>query len=371
MHLSHRIIHGSCQICLLLLLSPQTPAAPHEDAGVSKFPATQQTSRFIKLNESGQMLKNQHLPLQRGSWSCVRDNKTGLVWEIKTANGGLQDRSHVYTWYDPEKAHKFAVVNPSDNTCAVSPCNTEQYIKTLNSEKLCGSSSWRLPEREELRSLIIYDQFRHNGYLDQDFFPNNVKGFYWSATLDHHNPGSAWGIGTTFGFDYSYSYADPGHIRLVNTAPDSKHAVSTIPADSSQRYKPREDGTVLDTSTGTIWSNCQLGQQWDGEKCIGQPGKFSWKVAQQLARGWKQNGQQWDLPDLGTLSTLWLPDSWNPAITLKAFPETRGAAYWTSTAFDADSSRHWVINFYYGENDTLNETATAFARPVLNVSAPK
>jgi hypothetical protein len=30
----------------------------------------------------------------------VRDNVTGLVWEVKTADGGLRDQKWSYTWYD-------------------------------------------------------------------------------------------------------------------------------------------------------------------------------------------------------------------------------------------------------------------------------
>ncbi len=33
------------------------------------------------------------------TWACVQDNVTGLTWEVKTYDGGLQDKDHTYSWY--------------------------------------------------------------------------------------------------------------------------------------------------------------------------------------------------------------------------------------------------------------------------------
>jgi hypothetical protein len=36
------------------------------------------------------------------TWSCVRDNVTGLLWEAKqiAGTGDLHDSTNKYTWYD-------------------------------------------------------------------------------------------------------------------------------------------------------------------------------------------------------------------------------------------------------------------------------
>ena len=31
-------------------------------------------------------------------WACVRDNHTGLVWEVKTDDGGIHDKNNTYRW---------------------------------------------------------------------------------------------------------------------------------------------------------------------------------------------------------------------------------------------------------------------------------
>src|SRR5690606_34936481 len=41
-----------------------------------------------------------------GDWACTRDNVTGLVWEVKTDDGGQRDKDWLYTWY---------YANPADN----------------------------------------------------------------------------------------------------------------------------------------------------------------------------------------------------------------------------------------------------------------
>jgi len=53
---------------------------------------------YTKLDPDGE-----ELPDDAASWSCVRDNFTGLVWEVKVddpSDPGHQD--HTFTWYEPD-----------------------------------------------------------------------------------------------------------------------------------------------------------------------------------------------------------------------------------------------------------------------------
>jgi len=52
---------------------------------------------FTKLDSDGSVL-----PANAVNRSCVRDNVTGLVWEVKSNDGGLRDRSWTYSWYNPD-----------------------------------------------------------------------------------------------------------------------------------------------------------------------------------------------------------------------------------------------------------------------------
>jgi len=33
-------------------------------------------------------------------WSCVLDDKSQLMWEVKVSKKGLQDAQSTYTWFD-------------------------------------------------------------------------------------------------------------------------------------------------------------------------------------------------------------------------------------------------------------------------------
>jgi len=152
---------------------------------------------------------------QTTNWDCVVDQQTALVWEIKTI-AGLHRRDHTYTWYDPNPQTNGGSPGTADGgRCSGSACDTASYVAAVNRVGLCGLHHWRLPTREELRSLVDYQ--RHTPAIDSAVFPNTKAQFYWSSTPDAAAADSAWGIGFTFGYDYSYFKSDLGYIRLVAT----------------------------------------------------------------------------------------------------------------------------------------------------------
>ncbi|MCX8519911.1 MAG: hypothetical protein ORN28_00055, partial [Rhodoferax sp.] len=76
---------------------------------------------------------------------CVKDNKTGLVWEGKPAAVGTRAASNTYTNFDStgttQKSGTTLTQTDLDATT-----NSVGYVKTVNaSPGLCGSMDWRLP----------------------------------------------------------------------------------------------------------------------------------------------------------------------------------------------------------------------------------
>ncbi|MDA3789060.1 MAG: hypothetical protein PF503_11320 [Desulfobacula sp.] len=47
---------------------------------------------YIKLDASGNDLADEAI-----SWTMVRDNITGLIWEVKTDDGSVHDKDNTYT----------------------------------------------------------------------------------------------------------------------------------------------------------------------------------------------------------------------------------------------------------------------------------
>ena len=52
-----------------------------------------QNRSYTKISYDGKKL-----PDNAKSWSCVRDNNSGLVWEVKSTDGGIHDRENIYRW---------------------------------------------------------------------------------------------------------------------------------------------------------------------------------------------------------------------------------------------------------------------------------
>jgi hypothetical protein len=137
---------------------------------------------FTKLDAAGVPLADQTQPYATAPWSCVRDEVTALVWEVKTDDGGLHDKDWTYTWYSSTGIDDGGSPGtPGGGVCAGSGCDTESLVAAVNAAGWCGAADWRLPGREEVRSLVVA---KDGGFLylgDPPFFPN-APGSHWTST---------------------------------------------------------------------------------------------------------------------------------------------------------------------------------------------
>jgi hypothetical protein len=172
---------------------------------------------FTKLDANGNALAAGALV-----WSCVQDNHTGLVWEVKTAATGLHYKFDKYTWYntDADTNGGGEGLADSGDICynyiggdADSFCNTQAFVARVNSQSLCGATNWRLPNKNELSSIV--DFVTLNPAIDRDYFPITNGSWYWSSSpyaSDHYY---AWFVGFNRGgasYDLKSSYE---YVRLV------------------------------------------------------------------------------------------------------------------------------------------------------------
>ena len=172
--------------------------------------------RFVKLNQQGLALTEQKLNYQHAAWSCVLDRKTQLVWEVKSTTDGLHNNANRYTWFNPQNEVNGGFMGYKNRElCQQSACDTWSYIEALNKQSLCSSTRWRLPNREELRSLIRYDIPYPGPTVERQFFPNTLAQYYWTGSPASDDRDSAWGIGFSFGFDYAYFKSHAGYVRAV------------------------------------------------------------------------------------------------------------------------------------------------------------
>jgi len=163
---------------------------------------------FTKLDDSAKPLADQTVKYESSAWNCVRDNVTGLTWEVKTAMQGPRYKANKYTWYDPDPTTNGGGAGTQDSNikcgAALASCNTlayKTYLNTLNSNRgLCGFTDWRVPNREELRSIVDYGAVKKPTedrlvMIDQDFLGPTEDTDHWtsqSARYNGHPDTDAW-----------------------------------------------------------------------------------------------------------------------------------------------------------------------------------
>jgi hypothetical protein len=198
---------------------------------------------FSKLDSSGIALTDQTVAWDAGGsevifsqWSCVKDNVTGLTWEVKNTSG-LQASTYTYTWYNSTNANDggdhgigdtgvgtttgyeltAGAQAGSDNCLTSSRCDTEKYVADVNASNssagICGATDWRLPTKHELNSIVKNSTI--NPVIDAIYFPNTQSNYYWSSSPYAGNNYSAWYV---YFYNGSVSYSDKdgsGYVRLV------------------------------------------------------------------------------------------------------------------------------------------------------------
>ena len=172
---------------------------------------------FTKIGANGEELSS-----NATEWSCVKDNVTGLMWEIKRLDGGLHDSTWTYTWYNNNSAQNggSAGYKNTDTQAAcgddASVCDTDSFVTMVNQAGLCGKTDWRLPTTTELHSLWLYGNFDIG--IDQSYFPYMSSGHYWTNDTMSSNTDYAYVLGIT-DKQISYGYKASGYsVMLVRPA---------------------------------------------------------------------------------------------------------------------------------------------------------
>ncbi len=173
---------------------------------------------YTKLDAEGH-----DLPASASTWSCVRDNVTGLVWEKKTNDGGIHDKDNLYRWggvtaLGRDHADKEGIYYDDWNT----------LVDGSNSHNFCGFNDWRVPNRHELRSIVNLGggNVTLEGVsvkIDTDYFPNVTDSTYrfpaavWSSSPAAVRDGGAWYIYFGSGRTSIYATRDSYSVRLVRS----------------------------------------------------------------------------------------------------------------------------------------------------------
>jgi hypothetical protein len=299
---------------------------------------------YTKLDGSGNALAS-----TATEWIMVRDNVTGLIWEMKNGKDGIKnynnprDADNTYTWYDSNPATNGGYAGTSGNGT-----DTEDFIKALNDVHYGGYSDWRIPSVKELASIVNHSLLYPGPTIDSGYFPNTQGWYYWSSTTDVSSAANAWGVSFIDGYDGSNVKSSSGYVRAVRGGRGSLDDASV----AAGSYTVNGDGTVTDAFTGLMWQQA------------GSSNTMSWENAlaysESLATG---DFTDWRLPTIKELRSLVDYTHDNPSINTKYFPNT-SPFYWSSTTYEIDPGLSRGVDFLYGSSSISHKAYIYYARAV-------
>ena len=256
---------------------------------------------YTKLDAQGD-----ELPDDAEEWAMVRDNVTGLIWEVKTTDGSIHDKENTCPWTDFSDGQN-------------------EFTAELNAMGFGGFSDWRIPTIRELVSIVDYDQF--NPAINTSYFPNIVSTSYSSSTPAASVQGGflPWHCGFISG-NFSHLFASNHYIRGVRGG-----------AEAIANFVDNGNGTITDKSKGLIWQKETPDSTMD------------WNASITYCENMTLAGyDDWRLPTIKELNSIVDYGQFNPAINSEIFPYTASDKYWSSTTYIFENNKAWAINFEYG-----------------------
>jgi len=331
-------------------------------AGTINLPKTGQTKCYDESGESEVEISctgtGQDGEIQAGvAWpeprftdngdGTMTDNLTGLMW---TKNANLPNGT----------------------------MNWNQAIDFCNNLTLGGYTDWRLPNVNELESLINADEANSATWLASQGFANVQASYYWSSTTSAYDSDLAWFVrmwyGNVSGNSKSFSsyYVWPVRSEQQNAPAQiwkTGQKTSYYDGDDGDlergvtwpapRFADHGNGTVTDNLTSLMWTkNANLGgyKTWQGALDY----VASLNVSHYLGYS------DWRLPNRKELFSLIDHSLYNPALPVDhPFTIVQTYNYWSSTTYDYNPDLAWSVHMWYGNMDYGSKSdVSPYAWPV-------
>jgi len=301
---------------------------------VSSQPFYGQNSHFIINPRSFTKLDIQanELPDDATDWQMVKDNVTGLIWEVKHAKddrvdyNNPNDFDNTYAWYS------FLSAGSDDYTESYnSGVNTTLFIDQMNRNEFGGFNDWRLPSIKELSTISNFGM--KYPALDDIYFNNNINELYWTTTSYISRDNHVWTVQMNNGDCCDTSKSQKCYVRAVRGNQER-------PFD---HWIINTDNTFTDTQTGLMWQLEIPSQKKNWESAL------SYCTDLTLA-----NYSDWRLP------------SRNELMSIADFTKEQPASdhFWSSTTYQNIPYFAWTLKLSNGSDEFSDKTNQNAVRAV-------
>ena len=299
--------------------------------------------------------------------TSITDKLTGLIW---ASNGNTMPTRD--PGWDADD-------DPNDGS--VTWQHALDYVAKLNAENYLGHIDWRLPNVNELESLINANEDDIAAWLNTQGFTNVQANDYWSSTSD--GSAYAWYVRMWEGYEdcdgdksYGYHYVWPvrggqcgSFVDSVICLPKTGQVTSYKTGDDgdleqgvawpTSRFTDNENGTVTDNLTGLMWTkNAYL------------PGVTkTWQQALNYVKGMNAGTYEnfghtdWRLPNKKEWHSL-TDFAYGGLPADNHFDNVRTGFYWSSTVYAYDTRYAWAKYMHDGSVSDIGKSGSGYVWPV-------
>jgi hypothetical protein len=367
---------------------------------VINLPKTGQTTSYA-TGDDGALQKGAAWPAQRftdNADGTITDNLTGLMW-LKDA-----DCAYTYSYNTDFNLYIDGHFIWQAALDLVAGINTGTFPNCAG-----GHNDWRLPNVNELESLVNGGPSNLPSWLNSQGFSNTQSEGYWSSTtaiiqsFPSYPPavsyvymygGGIGGYGVTYGFyawpvrggqaDVPAAVPKTGQTACYDNGASIGGSIISCATSSAQgqdgalqegvawpdpRFSDNSDGTITDNLTGLMWlkdANCITNYaSYDNDGTAGD-GAVTWQHALEFVAGINSGTYSncargytdWRLPNRIELRSLADYSKNNPALpTGHPFANVQSYYYWTSSTYAFNTSWAWYVYMPAGSglyNDKAN-----------------
>jgi hypothetical protein len=253
-----------------------------------------------------------------------------------------------------------------------------------------GYAGWRVPNVNELDSLLSAGAASQGTWLSTQGFVNVESGTYWTSTTAASKVSKAWSYKVSRDTLKANKKTKTYYLMLVRG--DTTNPAAVLRTGQSLSYYPGDDGSVgagaavaqprfldngntalTDTFTGLVWPS-GASDLFSGS--CGEGGKRKWQGALDFVQCLNDTSYlghtDWHLPNLEEFMSLMNYGSPSLVNWLVSVGLTGAGtkSYWTSTTTVAGPNKAWIVSGKDGRKSQKKKSSKNLVWPVRGESSP-